>query len=299
MHNVKSASDAGSVASSQAGRAARINRSKQSRDEQRKALVAARRGTGGVAPAPRLTVLIACTRGANIAAVKRMLLGKGTDEMDETQPIGPITAQIGQSQQRVTVIEGSRDLIALLDTLMVADVVAFVAQGEEDIDAKSMHLLHTSKMYGLPSAMLLVVQGVDSMPSTKRAQLLKTWENGMAQATGREVKVVGQRADDASTALRFLANTKIAARPSWQSRALLLAERVQRAPDHAQAGCAEGEVLIGLSGYIRGASLHPNQLIHIPSQGSYQVSKATSHLNAGLHLSTPHLNSLMSALIAP
>lgn len=277
VHNVKSAGSIGSSNASSQGRAARIHKAKQSRDEQRKALVAARRGSGGVAPAPRLTVLIGCTRSANLASVKRMLLGKGAEEMDETLPLGPITAQIGQSQQRVTVIEGSRDLVALLDTLMVADIVAFVAQGEEDIDAKSMHLLHTSKLYGLPAATLVVVQGIDGMPSTKRAQVLKNWETGMAQATGREVKVVGQKTDDVNVATRFLANTKIADRPSWQSHPMVLAERVQRAPDEAQVGGPEGEVLIGVTGYVRGSALNPNMLIHMPAQGSYQMSKITVH----------------------
>ena len=274
VHNVKSSSSLGSAGSG-AGRAARMHKAKQSRDEQRKALVAARRGAGGVAPPPRVTVLFGCTRGANLAAAKRMLLGQGSDEMDAQLPLGPVTAQIGQSQQRVTVIEAPRDLVALMDTLMVADIVAFVVQGEEDIDAKSMHLLHTAKLYGLPAATLLVVQGVDSMPSLKRAQVLKTWEAGMAQATGREVKVVGQKADDANVATRFLANTKIPERPSWNSHPMVLAERVQRAPDHAQAG--ESEVLVGVTGYVRGSPLSPNQLIHIPSQGTYQISKITVH----------------------
>ena len=277
VHNVKSAGSIGSSNASSQGRAARIHKAKQSRDEQRKALVAARRGCGGVAPAPRLTVLIGCTRSANLSSVKRMLLGKGAEEMDEALPLGPITAQIGQSQQRVTVIEGSRDLVALLDTLMVADIVAFVAQGEEDIDAKSMHLLHTSKLYGLPAATLVVVQGVDSMATSKRAQVLKNWEAGMAQATGREVKVVGQKPDDVSVATRFLANTKIPDRPSWQSHPMVLAESVQRAPDDAQAGGEEGEVLIGVTGYVRGSALNPNMLIHMPAQGSYQISKITVH----------------------
>jgi len=278
QQSVKSAASEGSAASSQASRSARIHKAKQSRDEQRKALVAARRGTGGVAPAPRVVVIIGCTRNANVASVKRMLLGKGADEMDETLPLGPITSPVGHSQQRVTVIEGSRDLVALLDTLMVADIVAFVAQGAEDIDAKSMHLLHTAKLYGLPAATLVVVQGADAMPTSKRAQVLKTWETGMAQATGREVKVVGQKPDDASVALRFLANTKIPARPSWQSHPLVLAERVQRADKaEAEAGCSEGEVVIGITGYVRGSALNPNQLIHIPSQGSYQITKITVH----------------------
>ena len=274
VHNVKSSSSLGSAGSG-AGRAARLHKAKQTRDEQRKALVAARRGTGGVAPAPRVAVLFGCTRGANLAAAKRMLLGKGADEMDAELPVGPVTAQIGQSQQRVTLIEGPRDLVALMDTLMVADMVAFVAQGEEDMDAKSMHLLHTAKLYGLPAATLVVVQGVDSMPAVKRAQVLRTWEAGMAQATGREVKVVGQSADDANTATRFMSNTKIPERPSWHSHPLVLGERVQRAPDDAQPG--DGDVLIGVSGYVRGSALNPNQLIHIPSQGSYQISKITVH----------------------
>jgi hypothetical protein len=50
QHSIKSAGSEGS-ASLQASRAARTHKAKQSRDEQRKALVAARRGSGGVAPA--------------------------------------------------------------------------------------------------------------------------------------------------------------------------------------------------------------------------------------------------------
>ena len=53
----------------------------------------------------------------------------------------------------------------------------------------------------------------------------------MAQATGRDVaKAIGQKPDDANTALRFLANTKIPARPSWQNHALVLAEQVHPKP---------------------------------------------------------------------
>ena len=228
LHNVKGCAAASGES---AGRAARVHKAKQTRDEKRRELVAARRGTGGIAPAPRVTVLLSLTRSATLAPVKRMLLGKGSDEMDEAIPLGPVTSQIGQSQQRVTVVEGSRDLVALLDTLMVADIVAFVAHADEDIDAKSMHLLHTAKLFGLPAASLVVVQGADGLPASARAQVLKKWENGMAQATGRDVaKAIGQKPDDANTALRFLANTKIPARPSWQNHALVLAEQVHPKP---------------------------------------------------------------------
>jgi pre-rRNA-processing protein TSR1 len=70
----------------------------------------------------------------------------------------------------------------------------------------------------------------------------------------------------------------LSARPSWQSHPLVLAERVQRADKaEAEAGCSEGEVVIGITGYVRGSALNPNQLIHIPSQGSYQITKITVH----------------------
>eukprot|EP00288_Rhodomonas_lens_P016794 CAMPEP_0177705826 /NCGR_PEP_ID=MMETSP0484_2-20121128/8908_1 /TAXON_ID=354590 /ORGANISM="Rhodomonas lens, Strain RHODO" /LENGTH=396 /DNA_ID=CAMNT_0019217265 /DNA_START=185 /DNA_END=1371 /DNA_ORIENTATION=+ len=263
----------GTVADS-GNRADRVNAAKQAREEQRQQIMKARRGIAGNTPPPRLVTLLAATKSAALAPVKRSVLSQPLDEMSDSSAKGPETAQLGKSGQRVTALESPKDLLAFLDLMMVSDMLGLVVQESEDQDAMSAHMVHAGKLYGLPTAVFVVVQGLKAKNTNQKNQALKKWETALGQAVGREVKAFSESFDDASAMLRFLANTKITERPSWQNHPLVLSHKVEA---QAKEGGEEGEATLAVSGYVRCAPLSINQLCHIPAHGTFHISKMTIH----------------------
>ncbi len=141
--------------------------------------------------------------------MKRSILSQAADEMSDSTAKGPETAQLGKSGQRVTAVESPRDLLAFLDLIMVSDMLCLVVNDSEAQDAFAAHMVHAGKLFGLPTAVFAVVQGLGGKTTTQKNQILKKWENELEQAVGREVKAFGDGFDDVSTMLRFLANTKV------------------------------------------------------------------------------------------
>eukprot|EP00961_Rhodomonas_salina_P137856 1854426-Rhodomonas_salina.1 len=113
----------GTVADS-GNRADRVNAAKQAREEQRQQIMKARRGIAGNTPPPRLVTLLAATKSAALAPVKRSVLSQVSsfpwpramcgeltwralrqplDEMSDSSAKGPETAQVcihPQQEQR-------------------------------------------------------------------------------------------------------------------------------------------------------------------------------------------------------
>ena len=131
----------------ESSRADRLNKARQNRDEQRRAQVSSRRGLGGVLPPPRLVVLFNVTKTGLTGRVRSAIFGRKVciypaplgrflstvmlelssgralqaDEMEDKadESPGPKTGSLPGLNQRVTVVEAPRNMLALLDLMMV------------------------------------------------------------------------------------------------------------------------------------------------------------------------------------
>ena len=80
-----------------------------------------------------------------------------------------------------------------------------------------------------------------------------------------DVKVLSDSPADVTALHRFIAATKLSARPAWQQHSQILAQSVKV--------METGGDLVGLEvcGYVKSKAMTADQLIHIPSYGTYQV----------------------------
>lgn len=80
-----------------------------------------------------------------------------------------------------------------------------------------------------------------------------------------DVKVLSDSPADVTVLHRFIAATKLSARPAWQQHSQILAQSVKIVET--------GGDIVGLevSGYVKSKGMTADQLIHIPSYGTYQV----------------------------
>jgi pre-rRNA-processing protein TSR1 len=144
-----------------ARRSQRANTAKQHRDLKRQEMLRAKRGLAGSSPVagPRIVAMLPITRAATVADVKSQVLANAKDPVTEGILEGPVTAEVAGG--RVTLVEAGREMIGVLDSLAVADILLLVATAADDLDALSQHLIITARNFALPSAIGLVVQGVE------------------------------------------------------------------------------------------------------------------------------------------
>eukprot|EP00281_Chroomonas_sp_CCMP1168_P024033 CAMPEP_0206229906 /NCGR_PEP_ID=MMETSP0047_2-20121206/9954_1 /ASSEMBLY_ACC=CAM_ASM_000192 /TAXON_ID=195065 /ORGANISM="Chroomonas mesostigmatica_cf, Strain CCMP1168" /LENGTH=381 /DNA_ID=CAMNT_0053653251 /DNA_START=243 /DNA_END=1385 /DNA_ORIENTATION=- len=268
---IPGAGDSGGVAAdaaTAASRQQRQNAAKQVRDTKRQDALKAKRGLvgSGAHAGPRVIAYMAITKAANVAGAKGQVLSKaklpvgGALGAQAVGAEGPVCATVAGA--RVTLVEAGRELLGVLDCMSVADVLVLVATAGDDIDGISQHLLVTSRNFAMPSAIVVVLQGVEA---GIRGAALKAWGKTMEDACLREVKVITDSVQDVQVLERFLASTKLAPRPAWQQHSQLLAHRVVVAD-------TPGDLVgVSISGFIKGKALGPDQLVHIPCYGTYQV----------------------------
>ena len=280
----------GSTASDNSGRAERLNAARQVRELKKGESLKAKRGIDGQPPPPRVVVVLPITKNAASSSVKTLLVAssrgtRNTDEMMDSVDSGPVTVEFAQVHQRVTVVESPRDILPFLDLMMAADVLAVTFDATEKVDAVGDLLLAAARNFSMPTLILGYVENLDAVPAPKRLAVLKSWQEQIEALTGRDVKLVAKK-EETQQMVRFLCNSKLGSRTTWQQRSIVLAETVSILPPAEEAAAAsagsapEGEepkVTLAVSGYLRGRALSPNQLIHIPAHGTFQIEKITVH----------------------
>jgi pre-rRNA-processing protein TSR1 len=141
----------------------RANAAKQARDAKRQELLKQKRGIGSSFAGPRVVAIANVTKAGNVAQAKakvldgaRIVAGSGS-----TSEEGPVTAEISGGG-KVTVVETGREMVGFLDCMTVADIlVLVVTAGDEVMDGLGQHLVLTARNFALPSAICVIVQGLE------------------------------------------------------------------------------------------------------------------------------------------
>jgi pre-rRNA-processing protein TSR1 len=150
-----------SAAAEIARKSQRANTAKQHRDLKRQEVLRAKRGLAGSGPVagPRIVAMLSVTRAASVSDVKLKVLANAKEPHSQDNSEGPATAEVAGG--RITLVETGREVIGVLDSLSVADILLLVATPADDMDALSQHLIITARNFALPSAICLVLQGVE------------------------------------------------------------------------------------------------------------------------------------------
>ncbi len=151
-----------------------------------------------------------------------------------------------------------------LDACKVADYVVFVLSSTVEVNAWGDTLLRTLQAQGLPDVVTVVSPNGSLEPKT-RLPILKSLLSFMQYFVPTQTRVFDLHvSSDRLNALRALSEGRPADVRWRQDRTWILGESTE---------WEDGTLKI--TGIVRGASLSPNRLMHIPNFGDYQILKVT------------------------
>eukprot|EP01105_Mastigella_eilhardi_P007264 TRINITY_DN18766_c0_g1_i1.p1 TRINITY_DN18766_c0_g1~~TRINITY_DN18766_c0_g1_i1.p1 ORF type:complete len:811 (-),score=219.52 TRINITY_DN18766_c0_g1_i1:30-2399(-) len=252
----------GPAGSAAACKAERKNTLKQKLQQQRQAAVSEAR-FASAALGPKLTAVISLADDANAQHVLDQLWSECTHEkVSETGVASPVTCKLPQ-RQRATFFLPHPSRESLMDAGKVCDVAMFVVTPDpitEEFDT----LLSIMQCQGISSA-LFVMQGLSAVPQKKQKDV-KNAKRTELQRRFDDVKLFTlDTAQDAVAIIRQL-SVQSTHTPRWRDNVPVVLVDASTAPRTE----AEGAVF---SGYLKGGKLSPNQLVHFPGVGTYQMSK--------------------------
>jgi len=161
---------------------------------------------------------------------------------------------------------------AVIDIAKVADILLLVIP-KEGIDSKGEQFISMIKAQGLPSV-IGILQGLNTLPKKQNKQLKKQYTKWFQTTFNDEFKVLSlDTEEEGQQVVRFIANSKLRIINWREKRPYML---VQKFKFISNPNSQDGTLTV--SGYLRGASLNVNNLVHIPDFGDFQLLKITGPL---------------------
>lgn len=147
-------------------------------------------------------------------------------------------------------------LYAALDACKVADYVVFALSSEVEVDGWGDTLLRSLQAQGLPEVVTVIVSPSPMDPKTKPG-VMKSLLSFIQYFVPNQTRVFDlHTSSDTLSALRSICQGKPEDVKWRESRPYVLAENVE---------WTDGALAV--TGYVRGAPLSANRLIHVPNYG--------------------------------
>ncbi|KAJ2839367.1 ribosome biogenesis protein tsr1 [Coemansia erecta] len=247
----------------------RADRRNAVRTEQRKKrdeLVTSTRIFTGRHRAPKIVAVIPLCANTDTSRIVRSLFECVDETYDECAGATRVL-NVARFKQSIQFVEVSRNVLDILDVAKVADYMVMGLSADEEVDAFGEHCLSAIQNQG-HVGVFPVVQGLDLVAAKRRGDVRKSLQSFMTHFFPDADKVY---AADSSTDLQSVLRMVTTQAPRgirWRdTRPYMLAERVE-----FDASAADPQVgRLAITGYIRGANLSANRLIHIPSFGDFQI----------------------------
>ncbi|KAK1392977.1 Bms1-type G domain-containing protein [Heracleum sosnowskyi] len=256
-------------------KAARLQRNKMMREQKRAAVLKEKRAVSGSTSPPRVVVLFGLSASANLNSLAEdfvNLLSNGTTGAD-------LTVSSSEYKLRTTVLIAPHgDLLACMEMVKVADLIAFVASAHDSSEAESSsyyidsfgaQCLSVFRSLGLPSTAVLI-RGLPTEVK-KRNEMKKICASTLASEFPEDCKFYPADTKDDLHKFMWLFKEQRLTTPHWRNqRPYLMAQKVDCiATDSNAEKCT-----LLLTGYLRARNLSVNQLVHVSGAGDYQLCKA-------------------------
>ncbi|KAG8858563.1 hypothetical protein FRB96_005235 [Tulasnella sp. 330] len=225
----------------------RQNKAKQLQLKKRNDLLIATRAFCGTEGVPRIVAVIPlCSDVSAAAAAKALATSVGAG--DDTCPsLGTWKLPVERFKTSLQfVLLPYRQLYMALDACKAADYVVFVLSPTTEVDSWGELLMRSLQAQGLPEVVSVMHTRVHDLSATSGAL-----NAARAVCEGRPDPV------------------------RWrEGRAHVLAENVEWEAEGNDEICQLGSLRV--TGFIRGAPLSANRLVHIPNHGDFQIEKIIS-----------------------
>ncbi|KAJ3192464.1 hypothetical protein HK101_006525 [Irineochytrium annulatum] len=253
-------------------KADRRNAAKLHQKKKREEVLAnARLFTGSSAPPKIVAIVPLCpdVESVDVVSALHNALELTGDALDSR----PVTLSVERFRQKLQLLPLTRRMIDVLDAVRVADFVVFVMSAAVEVDDVGTRLLTAIKAQGVPNV-IGVVQHLEydqmKVQLDVRKSLLSYLEGHFPGAGAKVFSLSGP-----SETITFLRNiTALRPKPMvWRDRhSYIVADHVEFEEGDNDA---EDAGVLKVTGYIRGADLSANRLIHVQNYGDFQVKCIT------------------------
>ncbi|KAJ2160933.1 ribosome biogenesis protein tsr1 [Coemansia sp. RSA 552] len=215
--------------------------------------------------APKIVAVIPLCTDTDTADIVRSLYKSVDEEYPDKRNS---MLNIARFKQTLQFVEVGRNLLDILDVTKVADYTIMGLSAEVEVDAFGEQCLSAIQNQG-HSNVFTVVQGLDGIVAKRRNDVRKSLHSFVAHFFPDADKVYTTDPTESLTVLRML-TAQVPRGVKWRdTRPYLLADNVEFEPsaEDPQTG------RLAISGYLRGANLSANRLVHIPSFGDFQIEQ--------------------------
>ncbi|KAJ2731757.1 ribosome biogenesis protein tsr1 [Coemansia sp. BCRC 34962] len=251
----------------------RADRRNAVRTEQRKKrdhIVMSTRIFSGRHRAPKIVAVIPLCADIRASDIVRNLFACVDEPYPEEK--APKTARllnVSRFKQTIQFVELERNVLDILDAAKVADYVIMGISAEIEVDAFGEHCLSALQNQGHPGV-FPIVQGMETVVPKRQNDVKKSLQSFMSHFFPDADKVYSTETPTEALAILRMITAQVPKGVKWREiRPYMLADSVEFEPsaEDSQVG------RLALTGYLRGAGLSANRLIHIPNFGDYQIEQ--------------------------
>lgn len=254
----------------------RRNKANQLRRNKKDSVLTEKRKLGSRDGPPHLVAVIALHSGVDAGAVTKILKAEVDGVVHEDQGVSGAVDSFGlvlpRFKQRFTFYRPDMtDLHSVLDVAKIADSLVFVLDSTEGWDSYGEYCLSCLFSQGLPSH-ALVCQGIADLAVKKRTESRRALSR-LVESRFQEARIFPiDTEQDALLLVRHLSAQKQRRLAFRSRRSHLLVQSATYISNTSQNG-ATGLGTLCVSGYVRGAPLKVNRLVHIAGHGDFQLSQ--------------------------
>ncbi|XP_008547061.1 pre-rRNA-processing protein TSR1 homolog [Microplitis demolitor] len=266
VNNVKTLTKKNKLAAS---RDQRRNQSVQQRLKKREEMLMEKRKFGGESSAPILIAIVPLQDDVDLQTV--LLTINGLEETNQAvvkeNSQGITHISIPRLKKRFALVVPSKNnVLEALDVMKVASTVLFVIK--DNIDEWGEEILKTSIPQKLPTTMVVFADKTDFSMTKNKTKKLRQQTTKLVEKYLPDVKTHSlNNSMDAYNLLRVLGEQEQQSIFYRKHRAHLMAEHINYCPENDESGTLK------ITGYLRGATLSVNGLVHVIGFGDFQMSQ--------------------------
>eukprot|EP00941_MAST-03F_sp_MAST-3F-sp1_P006301 g6301.t1 len=251
------------------------NRAKQLKQQKLERLRAERR-LGGGSNAPKIVGILPLAEDVDMDSLCSGLVSS-TGTKAVLSPLGHATIHSSKLKSRFTVLPVVRSVAAVLDAAKAADVLLVVLpaqHGQEHcIDQLADDCISALRSQGLPTVICLTT-GLKQLPPKRAAEMRRYGQRLFKTEFGEDVKILEE--GNYFQVLRALADARLK-QMKWRSvRPYIAADNLETVSEGIDNTSGEEMVTVRMSGYLRGAAMTPNQLVHITDVGTFKLRQIST-----------------------
>ncbi|KAJ1660572.1 ribosome biogenesis protein tsr1 [Dispira simplex] len=264
-------------------RADRRNTAKLAQQRKREALARANRMFTGRSRAPKIVALVPlCSDVSSIEAAKQLFASVDLEHPGETGEVPAegfgcsVHLHVDRFKQSFQLLQLSRHFWQILDATKVADYVVYVVSADEEVDAFGEACLTAIQAQGCGGA-FTVVQHLETVAVKNKPDVKKSLLSFMQHFFPENDRVYATESEPEMLTLVRSLSGQLPKTVHWREwRPYFVVDQAEFQAESSENSPNSTVGSLRLTGFLRGAPLSANRLVHVPNHGDFQVNQVLS-----------------------